>query len=353
MVCAALARDATAVELGLDRLAALDIAADPNLAGLARAAVAGTRFTLRPPVADDALLLPLLRSVPLDLDAAAVASLPVPARKALADNPGLASAARAAVVAPARPGPSIRPELNGAAPADWAAAAGRRSAGAARPLGGTGRRARRGDPRYGLERAPPDRGAGSRTGAEPVPVARLRARRACRSSGGRSLLFVLLLLDGRPEAAAPGHLAARARRPARAGPGARCARARGRHRRGLGPVTPHPRRLPRDDGGRARCRAPHARRLPPRPRRLLGLPRPARQGPAGGRRRRHPGLSRGADRRRPAALDHRPAAGGDPPVFPLPVPRGQPLATTPRRRSTGRARAAACPSCWRSARSRR
>ena len=65
MVCAALARDATAVELGLDRLEALDIAADPNLAGLARAAVAGTRFALRPPVADDAILLPLLRSVPL------------------------------------------------------------------------------------------------------------------------------------------------------------------------------------------------------------------------------------------------------------------------------------------------
>ena len=202
VVCAALARDATAVELGLDRLEALDIAADSNLAGLARAAVAGTRFALRPPVADDAILLPLLRSVPLNLDAAAVASLPVPVRKAVADNPGLASAARAAVVAPARPGPSIRSELNGVAPANWAAAA------AAVPPEQRARWAALVD---GLGMAIPDtvwnelrQTVGSEPGSPPslflwrgFELANLQEQR------GTTLLFVLLLLDGRPEAAAP------------------------------------------------------------------------------------------------------------------------------------------------------
>ena len=236
MVCAALARDATAVEPGLDRLEALDIAADPNLAGLARAAVAGTRYTLRPPVADDAILLPLLRSVPLDLDAAAVASLPVPARKAVADNPGLASAVRAAVVAPARPGPSIRSELNGVDPADWAAAV------AGVPPEQRARWAALVD---GLGVAIPDtvwnevrQTVGAEPGSPPsLFLWRGWSSRTCRSSGEpRSCSCSSCSMAGRrPRRPSPCDVRSM---PARPWSGARCARARGRHRRGLGPVTP-------------------------------------------------------------------------------------------------------------------
>ena len=201
VVCAALARDATAVELGLDRLVALDITADPSLAGLARAAAAGTRFSLRPPVSGDALLLPLLRTVPLDLATPDPATLPEPARKALAENPGIASAARAAVVAPARMGPSVRSELSGAAPTDWTAAMSavpeeQRTRWAALVDG-----LRRDDPRNRLE---PDSARAPDPGPAPklalwqgFEAARLQEQR------GAILLYVLLLLDGRPEAAAP------------------------------------------------------------------------------------------------------------------------------------------------------
>jgi hypothetical protein len=202
VVCAVLARDVTAVELGLDRLASEDIASAPNLAGLARAAAAGMRYTLRPPVADDALLLPLLRVVPVDLDSATAADLPVAVRRALADNPGLSSATRAAVLLPSGPGPSIRPELTGAEPADWAAAA------ASVPVDQRARWAALVD---GLGLALPD-AVWDELAAAPVPdpgpppelalwcgfeLASLREQR------GGVLLFTLLLLDGRPAAAAP------------------------------------------------------------------------------------------------------------------------------------------------------
>lgn len=201
VVCAALARDAMAVEIALDRFAVLDLPLDPNLAGLARAAVAGARFKPRPPVADDAILLPLLRSVPLDLDATTVAALPVPARRAVAANPGIASAARAAAT-PTRPGPSIRSELNGVAPADWAAAL------ASVPPEQRARWAALVD---GLGAAMPDaiwselsRAALSEAGPAPsLYLWRGFERASLEEQRGTMLLFVLLLLDGRPEAAAP------------------------------------------------------------------------------------------------------------------------------------------------------
>ena len=202
LVCAALARDAVAVDLALERLAADGITPDPNLAGLARAAAAGTRYELRPPVADDVLIVPLLRVVPVDLDASAAAGLPVVARRALADNPGLSSATRAAVLPAPGPGPSIRPELTGAEPGDWAAAA------ASVPAEQRARWAALVD---GLGVPVPDAvwdGLAAATAPDPgsppelalwrgFELARLREQR------GGVLLFALLLLDGRPAEAAP------------------------------------------------------------------------------------------------------------------------------------------------------
>lgn len=202
VVCAALAGNATAVEIALDRVAAADSGADQNLAGLARAAIAGSRYPLHTSPSDEAILLPLLRKVPIDLDTAIIPSLSVPVRQALADNPGLASAARAAVVASGRPGPSIRPELNGVAPGDWAAA-----------MAGVPpeQRARWAALVDGLGMALPDgvwNGLASAEGADPGPAPSLRLWRgfelaSLNEQRGAMLLHVLLLLDGRPEAAAP------------------------------------------------------------------------------------------------------------------------------------------------------
>jgi hypothetical protein len=201
LVCAALARDGVAVELGLDLLAA-DAPPDPLLAGLARAAVDGRRVALGAGVAADPLLLPLLRRVAIDADPAKVAALPTPVRRVLADNPSVSAAVRAAA-APPRPGPSARPELNGNAPADWAAALADVPA---------DRRARWLALADGLGLEVPDgiwtelARAGPAGGTDPAPdlyvwrafeVARVRQQR------GAMLLCALLLLDGRPEAAAP------------------------------------------------------------------------------------------------------------------------------------------------------
>ena len=200
IVCAALARDMASVELGLDLLESGD-AATPTLAGLARAAVAGTRFPLQGPVPDDLLLLPLLRAVPLDLDEAALASLAMPARQAVADNQGVAAATRAAAM-PRRAGPSVRPELNGTAPSDWMAAM------ADLPAEQVSRWLALTD---GLGLEVPEAvwerlAAMPRAIDDPAPdlllwrgfeQARLQDQR------GAMLLYTLLLLDGRPEAVAP------------------------------------------------------------------------------------------------------------------------------------------------------
>ena len=201
IVCAALARDMASVELGLDLLDSGDAAASPTLAGLARAAVAGTRFPLQGPVPDDLLLLPLLRAVPLDLDEAALASLTMPARQAVADNQGVAAASRAAAM-PRRAGPSVRPELNGTAPSDWMAAM------AGVPVEKVSRWLALTD---GLGLEVPEAvwqrlAEAARPDDDPAPDLLLwrgfeRAR--LQEQRGAMLLYTLLLLDGRPEAVAP------------------------------------------------------------------------------------------------------------------------------------------------------
>jgi hypothetical protein len=204
VVCAALAGDPSAVELGLDLLAARGETIDPNLAALARALASDGRARLEPPVPDDPLLLPLLRRAQLDLDPSTVGAMPPPARRALLANGRLPSAVRAAA-APNRPGPSARPELNGSVPGDWTEAlAGvpveRRAAWAALVDG------------LGAELPEPvwsDVGrAGEATAAAPVPAPDLYLWRgyevaAAAEQRGAMLLHVLLLLDGRPETAAP------------------------------------------------------------------------------------------------------------------------------------------------------
>jgi hypothetical protein len=204
IVCAALAGDAAKVELGLDLLEARGGEPDPVLAGLARAAVADTdRYDLAPPVADDPALLPLVRRVPLNVDPGAAAGLPFPVRRALADNPNLAAAARAASVGAPRPGPSVRAELNGRPPPSWADAL------AAVPPGPRPAWLALADG-LGLEVPEPVWAEVHRTalggGGNPAPdlflwrgieQARLRDQR------GAVLLHALLLLGGRPEAAAP------------------------------------------------------------------------------------------------------------------------------------------------------
>jgi hypothetical protein len=205
IVCAALAGDAATVELGLDLLEARGGEPDPVLAGLARAAVADTtdRYDLGPPVPDDPALLPLIRRVPLDVDPGLVAELPFPIRRALADNPDLAAAARAASLGAPRPGPSVRAELNGRPPPSWADAlaavpAERRPAWLALADG------------LGLEVPEPVWAQVYRTapggGGDPAPDLFLwRGLEQARLQGQRGgvLLHALLLLDGRPEAASP------------------------------------------------------------------------------------------------------------------------------------------------------
>jgi hypothetical protein len=202
LVCAALARDAGVVETGLDLLAARGQPVDPLLAELARATAGERRMALPARVPDDPLLLPLLRRVPLDLDATAVGSLPAPVRRAIALNKEVPTAVRTAAGTPARPGPSVRPELNGRAPGDWSSALAavppeRRALWAALADG------------LGLELPAAVWAELARQPAEPATpapqlalwrgfeVARLEERR------GAMLLYTLLLLDGRPEAAAP------------------------------------------------------------------------------------------------------------------------------------------------------
>ena len=122
--------------------------------------------------------------------------------RALAVNPVLPSAARAAASGPPRAGPSVRPELAGNVPGDWMAAL----ATVAAP-----QRARWAALVDGLSLEVPaavwaelDRTVPAST--DPAPdlllwrgfeLARINEQR------GGMLLFTLLLLDGRPEGAAP------------------------------------------------------------------------------------------------------------------------------------------------------
>lgn len=202
LVCAALARDPAAVDLGIDLLASRGEPANPDLAALLRAAAAGERARVPSALPDDPLLLPLLRRMKLDLDLDAVGILPPAAKRALLANQGVSSAVRAAAAAPARPGPSVRPELNGTPPGDWAAA-----------FAGV-------PPRHretwaaladGLGLALPGFIWSRLAAAPPAATARApelaawRGFEVARAGGERGLMLVqmLLLLDGRPEAAAP------------------------------------------------------------------------------------------------------------------------------------------------------
>jgi hypothetical protein len=154
-------------------------------------------------VADDPALLPLVRRVPLDVDSGVAAELPFPVRRALADNPNLAAAARAAAVGAARPGPSSRAELNGRPPPSWADAL------AAVPPGPRPAWLALADG-LGLEVPEPVWAEVYRTapggGGNPAPDLFLwRGLEQARLQGQRGavLLHAQLLLGGRPEAASP------------------------------------------------------------------------------------------------------------------------------------------------------
>lgn len=202
IVCAALTADTAAVELGLEVLVERSLPASPSLATLARAVATGQRVAIDEVLPDEPVLLPLLRRAPLDLDAALAARQPRPVRAALASNQGLASAVREAATPPPRPGPSIRPELNGAAPASWEGAlagvpADRREAYLALV--------------DGLGLTPPEAVWTAALAAEaeehgPAPdlvLWRGMERAAAAGRRGEALLYLLLLLDGQPEEASP------------------------------------------------------------------------------------------------------------------------------------------------------
>ncbi|MFO1075299.1 MAG: hypothetical protein U1E17_21915 [Geminicoccaceae bacterium] len=200
LVCAALAGDPRGVELGLDLLTARGQVPAPALAELAEAVAGGRRLALSTPLSDDPLLLPLLRRAELDLRPGMAAALPLPARRALLANTQVAAAVRAAA-AGERPGPSARPELNGTAAADWAASF------AAVPPAQQARWAALVDGQ-GLElpEAIWVRLAADAAAAAPAPpLALWRGFEVARARGqrGAMLLYLLLLLDGRPEQAAP------------------------------------------------------------------------------------------------------------------------------------------------------
>lgn len=201
LLCDALDRDVAAVELGLDVLASRGQPAAPAFVALLRAQATGGRARLDPPLPDDPLLLPLLRRVPLELSPTEVAKLAPAAKRALLANQGVPTALRTAASA-TRAGPSARPELNGAPPADWSLAfeqvpTAHRDTWTALVDG------------LGLE--VPDvvwasllrRPAASFGSAPSLALWRGFEVARARDQRGAILLHVLLLLEGRPEVAAP------------------------------------------------------------------------------------------------------------------------------------------------------
>ena len=163
----------------------------------------GARGAAAPPVPDDPLLLPLLRRAPLDLDPANVADAAAagPARARRQSGPAVGRARRGRRPAAARALGAARAQRHACPPTGprrWprcrpsARAAGRRW-----PTGSASRcRSRSGPSSTGRRRPTPRR---RRTSAlwRGFEVARVG------SSAAPMLLYVLLLLDGRPEAAAP------------------------------------------------------------------------------------------------------------------------------------------------------
>lgn len=202
LVCAALRRDVPAVALALDLFRERGQSVSPTLAGLADAhAVGSERYRLTARTPDDPLLLPLLRRTALDIGAEVAAKLPPAVRRALAVNPDLASTVRAAAGGPQRPGPSVRPTLQGHAPVDgladlMAVPAPRRPLYMALMDG------------LGLDVAEPVWAALAGTAPDGGPAPELFLwrgldRAVAAEQRGEALLYALLLLDGGPEAADP------------------------------------------------------------------------------------------------------------------------------------------------------
>ena len=274
IVCAALAGDMAAVELGLDLAGRAATRSRPAPGGpRAGARWQAARFPLQAPRARRPAAAAAAAGRPARTSTRRLLAQPCRCRPS-APSPrirALPPASRAAVSSRAR-GPIRAPELNGTAPADWTAAAGRRAR-AQRPAVGS----------------PLPTGSASTcrspSGGEFAQAARARQRpgpdlllwrgfRACPPAGPARRDAALLRCScstAGPRRAAPVTL----RRGARRAPGprarARRPRAGGRDRRRAGAVSVDARRLPGDDGGRAGRRAPYARRLPARPRRLRGF----------------------------------------------------------------------------------
>ena len=200
LVCAALQGDDARVELLLSLMAERGQPADPLLASLANAVGSSERVALREPPPADPLLLPLLRRAPLQPQPRAIADAPPAARQALVENPtipaGLAPPAAEPGVLPAYPG------LDGRAPADWQQAL-RAVPAPVRPrwlaaLDGLGA----GPVDAALAEMPA--AATTLQGGKVDLVAWRGLEQAMEEQArGATLLELLILLEGRPAAAAP------------------------------------------------------------------------------------------------------------------------------------------------------
>jgi hypothetical protein len=200
LVCAALQGDDARVELLLSLMAERGQPADPLLASLANAVGNSERVVLREPPPADPLLLPLLRRAPLQPQPRAIADAPPAARQALVENPtipaGLAPPAAEPGVLPAYPG------LDGRAPADWQEAL-RAVPAPVRPrwlaaLDGLGA----GPVDAALAEMPA--AATTLQGGKVDLVAWRGLEQAMEEQArGATLLEILILLEGRPAAAAP------------------------------------------------------------------------------------------------------------------------------------------------------
>jgi hypothetical protein len=200
LVCAALQGDDARVELLLSLMAERGQPADPLLASLANAVGNSERVVLREPPPADPLLLPLLRRAPLQPQPRAIADAPPAARQALVENPtipaGLAPPAAEPGVLPAFPG------LDGRAPADWQEAL-RAVPAPVRPrwlaaLDGLGA----GPVDAALAEMPA--AATTLQGGKVDLVAWRGLEQAMEEQArGATLLELLILLEGRPAAAAP------------------------------------------------------------------------------------------------------------------------------------------------------
>ncbi len=200
LVCAALQGDDARVELLLSLMAERGQPADPLLASLANAVGSSERVALREPPPADPLLLPLLRRAPLQPQPRAIADAPPAARQALVENPtipaGLAPPAAEPGVLPAFPG------LDGRAPADWQQAL-RAVPAPVRPrwlaaLDGLGA----GPVDAALAEMPA--AATTLQGGKVDLVAWRGLEQAMEEQArGATLLELLILLEGRPAAAAP------------------------------------------------------------------------------------------------------------------------------------------------------